>query len=117
MAAKKPARKTPAKKSASNKPATKTEVLSFISENTAIHKKIVGTILGSLTTMIGKEIGKRGPGVFTIPGLCKIKVVLKPARKARKGVNPFTGEAMMFKAKPAKKVVKVLPLQGLKNMV
>jgi len=47
----------------------------------------------------------------------KVKVVRKPATKARKGVNPFTGEEMMFKAKPARNVVKVLALKGLKEMV
>ena len=47
----------------------------------------------------------------------KIKVVRKPATKSRKGTNPFTGEAMIFKAKPARKVVKVLALKGLKEMV
>jgi hypothetical protein len=57
------------------------------------------------------------PGLFSIPGLLKMRVVKKPARKARKGVNPFTGEEMMFKAKPATKVVKVSALKGLKDMV
>jgi nucleoid DNA-binding protein len=46
-----------------------------------------------------------------------MRVVNKPARKARMGVNPFTGEEMMFKAKPASKAVKVLALKGLKDMV
>ena len=55
--------------------------------------------------------------MYTVPGLMKIKVVRKPATKARKGVNPFTGEAMTFKAKPARNVVKVLPLKALKDMV
>ncbi|MCK4951550.1 MAG: HU family DNA-binding protein, partial [Gammaproteobacteria bacterium] len=57
------------------------------------------------------------PGTFTVPGLMKVKVVRKPATKARKGINPFTGEEMMFKAKPARNVAKVLPLKGLKDMV
>ena len=55
--------------------------------------------------------------MFTVPGLLKLRVVKKPARKARKGTNPFTGEEMMFKAKPATKVVKVSALKGLKDMV
>ncbi|HWM27396.1 MAG TPA: HU family DNA-binding protein, partial [Woeseiaceae bacterium] len=61
--------------------------------------------------------GKRGPGVCNIPGLAKVVVQRKPATKARKGVNPFTGEEMMFKAKPASKTVKVAALKGLKDMV
>ena len=65
-----------------------------------------------------KNLGGRGAaGMFTVPGLLKMRVVKKPARKARKGVNPFTGEEMMFKAKPASKTVKVAALKGLKDMV
>jgi nucleoid DNA-binding protein len=55
--------------------------------------------------------------MFTVPGLMKLKVVKKPARKARMGINPFTKEEVMFKAKPASKGVKVLALKGLKDMV
>ena len=47
----------------------------------------------------------------------KVKVVRKPATKARKGINPFTQEETVFKAKPARNVVKVLPLKALKDMV
>ena len=63
------------------------------------------------------EIGRRGPGLFTVPGLMKIRIKRKPATKARKGVNPFTGETMMFKAKPARNVVKITALKALKDMV
>ena len=74
-------------------------------------------VFGELADMIKKDLGRRGPGIFTVPGLMKIKVVRKPATKARRGINPFTGEEMMFKAKPARNVVKVLALKGLKDMV
>ena len=70
-----------------------------------------------LAALIAKNLKKSGPGVFTIPGLSKIKVVRKPATKARKGINPFTQEEMMFKAKPARNVVKIYPLKALKDMV
>ena len=80
-------------------------------------RKDVGAVFESLNGLIKKNVGKRGPGVFTVPGLMKVKVVKKPATKARKGINPFTGEATTFKAKPARKVVKVQPLKGLKDMV
>jgi hypothetical protein len=65
--------------------------------------------------MIRKSL--RSNGLFTVPGLMKMKVVKKPATKAREGVNPFTGEKMMFKAKPASKKVRVMPLKSLKGMV
>ena len=70
-----------------------------------------------LEGLIKKNLGRRGPGFFTVPGLMKIKVVRKPATKARKGINPFTREEMVFKAKPARNVVKVLALKNLKDMV
>jgi nucleoid DNA-binding protein len=68
-----------------------------------------------MNALIKSDLKKHG--VFTVPGLMKIKVVKKPATKARKGINPFTGEPAVFKAKPARKAVKVTPLKGLKDLV
>jgi nucleoid DNA-binding protein len=100
------------------KPPTKSEIYAKIAEDTGLTRKDVAAIFDSLNDQIKKNLGDRGaPGVFSIPGLLKMRVVKKPARKARKGVNPFTGEEMMFKAKPASKVVKVSALKGLKDMV
>lgn len=70
-----------------------------------------------LTAIVEQELGKKGPGMFTIPGLLKLKVISKPATKAREGVNPFTKEPMIIKAKPERKVVKAYPLKSLKEMV
>jgi len=109
-----------ANKSAGNtkKPPTKSEVYTTIAEDTGLTKKDVAAVFDSLSGQIKKNLGGRGgSGLFTIPGLLKMRVVKKPARKARKGVNPFTGEEMMFKAKPASKTVKVAALKGLKDMV
>lgn len=105
-----------AKKKA-GKARTKSQVYSVISEETELSKKQVSAVFDSLAGLIGKDIGKRGPGVFNVPGLMKIKVIRKPATKARKGINPFTGEPTIFKAKPARNVVKVQALKGLKDMV
>ena len=99
------------------KPPTKSEILNAIAADTELSRKEVASVFESLEGLISKELKPRGAGYFNLPGLMKIKVVKKPARKARKGINPFTGEEMMFKAKPASKGVKVLPLKGLKNMV
>ncbi len=107
-------KKTTAK--AAKKPTTKSETLSFIAEKTDLTKRDVGAVFDALSTLIKRDL-KRGPGVYTVPGLMKVKVARKPATRARKGVNPFTGEEMMFKAKPARNVVKVLALKGLKEMV
>lgn len=101
---------------AATKPRTKSEVFAGLADNTGLTRKQVAAIFDELSGMMKKDLN-RGPGLFTVPGLMKVKVVKKPATKARKGVNPFTGEEMMFKAKPARKVVKVTPLKGLKEMV
>ncbi|MGD8743149.1 MAG: HU family DNA-binding protein [Granulosicoccaceae bacterium] len=102
---------------AAKKPRTKTEILREIAENTGLTRKDVVAVFDEMSGMIKKDLGRRGPGVFTIPGLAKIRVVRKPATKARKGTNPFTGEEMMFKAKPARNVVKLTALKALKDMV
>ena len=100
------------------KPPTKSEIYAAIVADTGLTRKDVAAVLESLSTQIGKNLGGRGaPGVFSIPGLLKMRVVTKPARKARKGVNPFTGEEMMFKAKPASKAVRITALKGLKDML
>jgi len=97
---------------------TKSEIYSQIAEDTGLSKKDVAAVFDSLTAQIKKSLGGRnGSGLFTVPGLLKMRVVKKPATKARKGVNPFTGEEMMFKAKPASRTVKVQALKGLKDMV
>jgi nucleoid DNA-binding protein len=103
---------------AAPKPPTKTEIINNIAEATELTKKEVSAVFEALGVEIQKALGKRGgPGQFTVPGLCKIKVLRKPATKERKGVNPFTGEETVFKAKPARNVVKIAPLKGLKDMV
>ena len=98
-------------------PLTKTELLNALAEETELSKKEVSSVLEALSTLLGQELGKKGPGVMNIPGLMKVKVIRKPATKARKGINPFTKEETVFQAKPARNVVKILPLKGLKDMV
>jgi len=104
-------------KVAAPKPPTKTEVYTSIAETTGLNKKDVGAVLEALNDEIEKSLGKNGPGTFTIHGLCKIVVQRKPATPEREGINPFTKEKTIFKAKPARNVVKVRPLKKLKDMV
>jgi len=118
MAKKKAAKKkTAKKKAASNKPRTKSEILRELAERNDMTRAQVVSVFDEMSKLIKADLGNKGPGVFTVPGLLKIKVVRKPATKARKGTNPFTGEEMMFKAKPARNVVKCLALKGLKDLV
>ncbi len=96
-------------------PPTKSEIVATISKETELSRKQVSAVFDALHTIIRKSL--RGHGLVTLPGLLKLKVVKKPATKAREGVNPFTGEKQMFKAKPASKKVRALPLKNLKAMV
>jgi nucleoid DNA-binding protein len=101
----------------SAKAMSKSEVVSGIAEETGLTKKQVNSVFEAMAGQIKKSVGRRGPGAYTVPGLMKVTVVRKPATKARKGINPFTGEETVFKAKPARNVVKIRPLKNLKDMV
>ena len=99
------------------KPMTKTEVLTTLAEKTGLSKKDVSAVIDELSSLIGQSLGKKGTGIFNLPGVAKFKVIRKPATKARKGINPFTKLETMFKAKPARNVVKIQALKGLKDVV
>jgi nucleoid DNA-binding protein len=103
----------------SDKPkvATKTEVLATLADKTGLTKKEIASVVDELTNFIKAQISKKGPGVFVLPGLLKIKRHLKPKQAARMGRNPATGAEMPIPAKPARTVVKVLALKNLKDMV
>ena len=92
---------------------TKSDILASISKDTGLSKKQVSSVFESLNGVIRKSL--KSNGMFTLPGLAKMKVVKKPATKAREGINPFTGEKMTFKAKPASNAVKIRPLKKLKD--
>jgi nucleoid DNA-binding protein len=97
-------------------PFTKTELLTTLADASGLSRGQVKSVLEALTEVIAQHVKPRGPQLFTLPGLAKIKVIHKPATKAREGINPFTGEPTVFKAKPARNVVKVLALKRLKEM-
>ncbi len=106
-----------ADKKAPVKPMTKSDIVSGIAESTGLTKKDVNSVFEAMAAQIKKSLGKKGPGAYTIPGLMKLVVQRKPATKARPGINPFTKEETIFKAKPARNVVKIRPLKNLKDMV
>lgn len=109
--------KAPAKKmTAVAERYNKTQILTEIAENTELTKKQVQAVLDNLGDVIERHVKKRAVGEFVLPGLLKIQAVKKPAKKARKGINPFTGEETVFKAKPASIAVKIRPLKKLKEM-
>lgn len=119
-----PAKKAPAKTAvaapkkikAISERYTKTQMVTQIAENTELTRKQVASVIDELSDIIEGHIKKRACGEFVLPGLMKIVTVKKPAKKARKGINPFTGEETTFKAKPASNAVKIRPLKKLKEM-
>lgn len=95
---------------------SKSELYATIADCAGVAKKEVVAVFDAFYDIVEQHIKRRGPQVFMLPGLAKIKVINKPATKARRGINPFTGEETTFKAKPARNVVKVLALKKLKDM-
>lgn len=100
------------------KPMTRSEIVAELADSTELTKRDVAAVLDGLGDIIHKHVKKRSVGMFTLPGMLKIKVVATPARKAKKGVpNPFKpGELMDVAAKPAGRKVRILPLKKLKDM-
>ena len=107
----------PVKLGASAKPRSQGEVFRTIAQHVGIHRRDVAAVFHVMGSLIKADLSRSGSGVFKVPGLMRITVKRKPATKERQGINPFTKEPMTFKAKPARNVVRVRPLQALKAMV
>lgn len=129
-AKKAPARKTAARKAPAKKAAapakpkaitnkqTKTQILQTIAEETGLTRKQIGDVFTSLGGLLKGHMVRRGSGEFAIPETgVKVRRVVKPARKARMGRNPATGEPIKIAAKRATTVVKVTALKALKDTV
>lgn len=109
-----------AKKKANNKakPLSKSEILNQLAERTKLSKKEVGSVIDELSNLIVEELGnKKGSRVFNLPGLVKLYVQHKPAKKAEERINPFTKQMQLYPAKPARDVPKARPLKALKDVV
>ena len=107
----------PKKNAAAQKVRTKSELFGTIAEQTELTKKQVASVFDVMAQILQADLNKGGPGVVNVAGLMKVTVTRKPATKEREGINPFTGEKTIFKAKPARNVVKIRPLKTLKAMV
>ena len=105
------------KMGAVSKPFSKSQVASELCEQTGISKKQAGAVMEVLRNIMVAHVRPGACGVYKAPGMFKVAVTQKPARKARKGVSPFTGEEITFKAKPAYKAIKIRPLKQLKEVV
>jgi len=110
--------KKPTKITAAKKAYTKMQIQTVIADHVGITKKQVAQVFDVLSEIVSAHLKKGAVGSFKYPdGLVKLDKQRKPAKKARKGVNPLTGEKMTFKAKPACDVVKLRSLKKLKDMV
>jgi len=100
-----------------NKRMSKSQIVTAVAEKSGLTKKQAAAALDAIDAVLVHQLGKKGPGEFILPGLLKLTVVKKPATPAHRGINPFTKEPMTYKAKPARKVVRVRPLKALKEAV
>ena len=97
---------------------TQAQVISDLADAVSLEKKAVRNLFEALKNQIRRHLMNRGSGELTLPGLgIKVRRVNKKATKARKGVNPFTGEPMTIKAKPARKSARATALKALKDLV
>jgi DNA-binding protein HU-beta len=94
---------------------SKSEIVQKIADESSVAKKDVKAVMESLASVAYKELKKSGN--FMLPGFAKFIVVKKPATKERQGINPFTKEPTVFKAKPARKILKVRPVKACKDAV
>jgi DNA-binding protein HU-beta len=94
---------------------SKTELVEAIASESGLEKKQVNAVLDALNNVVYREL--KAEHEVTIPGLLKLTAVTKPAVPAHEGINPFTKQPTMFKAKPERKVIKPRPLKALKDAV
>lgn len=107
----------PVKLAAAAKPRSKGEFYRAIAENSGLSRQQVARVFEVMVAIMEKDLSKSGPGMVNVPGMMRVMVKRMPATKAREGINPFTKEPTTFKAKPARNVVKVRALKGLKALV
>ena len=96
---------------------SKSKFVATLAEKSGLNKKQAATALDTINAIVSQQLGRQGPGEVLIPGLLRLKVVDKPATPQHEGINPFTKEPMVYKAKPAHKAIKVMPLKALKDAV
>jgi nucleoid DNA-binding protein len=100
-----------------NKRMSKSQFVTTLAEKSGLDKKQATSALNTINAIVAQQLGQGGPGEVLIPGLLRLNVVDRPATRQHEGVNPFTKEPMTYKAKPARKVIKVRLLKALKDAV
>ena len=95
----------------------KSQFVAALAEKSGLDKKQAAAALDTVNLLVAQQLGKQGPGEVLIPGLLKLNIVDKPATPKHEGVNPFTKEPMTYKAKPARRVIRVRTLKALKDAI
>ena len=98
-------------------PFNQSVLIQTLAEQTKLERKQVMAVLDSLKAIMIEHLAKKGPGKFKWPGVLMMNIKEKPAAKARTGINPFTGQEMIFAAKPAQRLVKIRALKILKDAI
>lgn len=96
---------------------SKSQFVTTLAEKSGLSRKQAVSALDTMNAMVAQQLSKKGPGEVLIPGLLKLSVIDKPATRKHEGINPFTKEPMTYKAKAARKVIKVRPLKALKDAI
>lgn len=96
---------------------TKTQFVATLAEKSGLDKKQTASALDAMNAIVAQQLGKSGPGEVLIPGLLSMNIIKKPATPQHEGVNPFTKEPMTYKAKPARRVIKMKALKSLKDVI
>ena len=100
-----------------NKRMSKSLFVTTLAEKSGLTKTQASIALDTISAMVAQQLGKQGPGEVLLPGLLVMYVVDKPATREHEGINPFTKEPMTYKAKAARRVIKVRPLKSLIDAV
>lgn len=96
---------------------SKSQFVTTLAEKSGLSRKQAVSALDTMNAMVAQQLSKKGPGEVLIPDLLKLSVIDKPATRKHEGINPFTKEPMTYKAKAARKVIKVRPLKALKDAI
>jgi nucleoid DNA-binding protein len=96
---------------------TKAQIIAALAEGSGLDKKAVNAVFDALSGLIKKELGAQGPGEITIPNLVKLKAKATPATEEKQGINPFTKQPQVIKAKPASLKVRATPVKALKDLL
>lgn len=95
----------------------KSQFVDALAEKSGLDRKQATSALDAINAIVAEQLGRQGPGEVLIPDLVKLSLTDKPATPEREGINPFTKEPMTYKAKAARKVIKVRLLKELKAAI